>query len=71
MTPEHSQITNKLVSVRNVNFMRLDLCYGIWQAEQDNVLKAKDDLEKVRLICRTDCRAYQMLKNVIDGRATY
>ena len=25
--------------------------YGMWQAEQGNVLKAKDDLEKVRLIC--------------------
>jgi len=41
--------------------------YGMWQAEQGNVLKAKDDLEKVRLICgNTDCRPYQMLKDVID-----
>jgi tetratricopeptide (TPR) repeat protein len=45
--------------------------YGMWQAEQGNVLKAKDDLEKVRLICGTDCRAYQMLKDTIDGTATY
>ena len=45
--------------------------YGMWQAEQGNVLKAKDDLEKVRLICGTDCRAYRMLKDVIDGTATY
>jgi tetratricopeptide (TPR) repeat protein len=45
--------------------------YGMWQAEQGNVLKAKDDLEKVRLICGTDCRAYQMLKDAIDGTATY
>jgi hypothetical protein len=30
----------------------------MWQAEQGNVLKAKDDLEKVRLICGTACRAY-------------
>ena len=45
--------------------------YGMWQAEQGNVLKAKDDLEKVRLICGTDCRAYKMLKDVIDGTATY
>jgi len=34
--------------------------YGMWQAEQGNLLKAKDDLEKVRLICaprasRTRC----------------
>jgi tetratricopeptide (TPR) repeat protein len=45
--------------------------YGMWQAEQGNVLKAKDDLEKVRLICGTDCEAYKMLKDVIDGTATY
>ena len=45
--------------------------YGMWQAEQGNVLKAKDDLEKVRLICGTDCRAYRMLKDAIDGTTTY
>ena len=45
--------------------------YGMWQAEQGNVLKAKDDLEKVRLICGTDCKAFQMLKDAIDGTATY
>jgi tetratricopeptide (TPR) repeat protein len=45
--------------------------YGMWQAEQGNVLKAKDDLEKVRLICGTDCRAYQMLKDAIEGTVTY
>ena len=33
--------------------------YGMWQAEQGNVLKAKDDLEKVRLICGTDCQGVQ------------
>ena len=45
--------------------------YGMWQAEQGNILKAKDDLEKVRLICGTDCRAYRMLKDAIDGTVTY
>jgi tetratricopeptide (TPR) repeat protein len=45
--------------------------YGMWQAEQGNLLKAKDDLEKVRLICGTDCRPYKMLKDAIDGTATY
>jgi len=45
--------------------------YGMWHAEQGNLLKAKDDLEKVRVICGTDCRAYRMLKDVIDGTATY
>jgi tetratricopeptide (TPR) repeat protein len=46
--------------------------YGMWHAEQGNVLKAKDHLEKVRLICgNTECRPYRMLKDVIDGTATY
>jgi tetratricopeptide (TPR) repeat protein len=46
--------------------------YGMWHAEQGNLLKAKDDLEKVRVICgNTDCREYRLLKDVIDGTATY
>jgi tetratricopeptide (TPR) repeat protein len=46
--------------------------YGMWHAEQGNVLKAKDDLEKVHAICgNTECREYVALKAVIDGTATY
>jgi tetratricopeptide (TPR) repeat protein len=46
--------------------------YGMWQAEQGNVLKAKDDLEKVRAICgNSECREYKALKDVIDGTVTY
>ena len=45
--------------------------YGMWQAEQGNLLKAKDDLEKVRLICGTTCEPYKMLQDVIDGTQTY
>jgi tetratricopeptide (TPR) repeat protein len=46
--------------------------YGMWQAEQGNLLKAKDDLEKVRVICgNTDCAEYRKLKGVIDGTTTY
>ena len=45
--------------------------YGMWQAEQGNILKAKDDLEKVKSICGTQCRSYVALKEVIDGTATY
>jgi tetratricopeptide (TPR) repeat protein len=45
--------------------------YGMWHAEQGNVLKAKDDLEKVRTICGTQCRAYTELQAVIDGTRTY
>jgi tetratricopeptide (TPR) repeat protein len=46
--------------------------YGAWQVEQGNLLKAKDDLEKVRVICgNTDCAPYRKLKDVIEGTATY
>jgi tetratricopeptide (TPR) repeat protein len=45
--------------------------YGMWHAEQGNVLKAKDDLEKVRSICGTQCREYTALKAAIDGTVTY
>ena len=45
--------------------------YGMWHAEQGNLLKAKDNLEKVRLICGTTCKEYVALKEVIDGTRTY
>jgi len=46
--------------------------YGMWHAEQGNLLKAKDDLEKVRQICgNTECHEYVALKEVIDGTRTY
>jgi tetratricopeptide (TPR) repeat protein len=46
--------------------------YGMWQAEQGNLLEAKDDLEKVRAICgNTECHEYVALRDVIDGTKTY
>jgi tetratricopeptide (TPR) repeat protein len=46
--------------------------YGMWHAEQGNLLKANDDLEKVHAICgNTECREYVELKAVIDGTKTY
>ena len=45
--------------------------YGMWHAEQGNLLKAKDDLEQVRLICGTECKEYVALREVIDGTRTY
>ena len=45
--------------------------YGAWQAEQGNLLKARDYLQKVASICGTDCREYTLLKGVIDGTAVY
>ena len=63
--------SRKLALVADPNHAVTWSYYGMWQAEQGNVLKAKDDLEKVRLICGTDCRAYRMLKDAIDGTTTY
>ena len=45
--------------------------YGMWHAEQGNLLKAREHLEKVQSICGTDCREYAMLKEVIAGTRTY
>jgi tetratricopeptide (TPR) repeat protein len=45
--------------------------YGMWHAEQGNMLKAQDYLEKVRLICGSGCREYVELKGVMDGTVTY
>jgi tetratricopeptide (TPR) repeat protein len=45
--------------------------YGMWHAEQGNILKAKDDLQKVASICGTTCHEYTALKAVIDGTVTY
>jgi len=46
--------------------------YGMWHAEQGNLLKANDDLEKVRAICgNTECKEYRALKDAIDGTIPY
>ncbi len=45
--------------------------YGMWHAEQGNLLKAKDYLAKVASICGTSCREYTELKQVIEGARTY
>ena len=45
--------------------------YGMWQVEQGHMVKAEEYLEKVRLICGTDCRAYKVLKDAIDDTVTY
>jgi tetratricopeptide (TPR) repeat protein len=45
--------------------------YGMWHAEQGNLLKAKDDLEQVHLICGAECKESVALKEVIDGTRTY
>jgi tetratricopeptide (TPR) repeat protein len=45
--------------------------YGMWHAEQGNLLKARDHLTKVASICGTQCREYVMLKEVIEGTRAY
>jgi tetratricopeptide (TPR) repeat protein len=45
--------------------------YGMWHAEQGNLLKAQDYLTKVASICGTECKEYTELKGVIEGTRTY
>jgi tetratricopeptide (TPR) repeat protein len=45
--------------------------YGMWYAEQGNLLKAKDYLEKVRSACGTECSPYKQLVAAIAGTVTY
>jgi len=54
------------------NHVRTWSYYGMWHAEQGNLLMAQEYLEKVRLICgNTECEAYTKLKGVIEGTETY
>lgn len=45
--------------------------YGMWHAEQGNLLKAREYLAKVETLCGTKCREYTELKGVIAGTRTY
>jgi tetratricopeptide (TPR) repeat protein len=45
--------------------------YGMWHAEQGNLLKARDHLAVIRSICGTRCREYTELKGVIEGTRLY
>ncbi len=46
--------------------------YGMWHAEQGNLLKARDHLAKLETLCgNTECREYVMLKEVIEGTRVY
>ena len=55
----------------NPRYARTWSYYGMWHAEQGNLLKARDILEKVRSICGTECKEYTELKGVIDGTVVY
>jgi hypothetical protein len=43
----------------------------MWHAEQGNLLKAQDHLDKVRTLCGSGCREFVELKAVMDGSGTY
>ena len=45
--------------------------YGMWHAEQGNLLKAADMLQKVRSICGTECKEYTELKSALEGTIVY
>jgi tetratricopeptide (TPR) repeat protein len=45
--------------------------YGMWHAEQGNLLKARDYLATVMSICGVECREYTELKGVIEGTRLY
>jgi tetratricopeptide (TPR) repeat protein len=45
--------------------------YGMWHAEQGNLLKARDHLAMVESLCGTQCREYTELKGVIEGTRVY
>ena len=53
------------------NFARTWSYYGMWYAEQGNLLKAQDILDKVRSICGTECKEYTELKGVLEGNNVY
>jgi len=54
------------------NHVRTWSYYGMWHAEQGNLLMAREYLEKVRLICgNTECEEYTKLKGVIEGTIAY
>jgi tetratricopeptide (TPR) repeat protein len=46
--------------------------YGMWYAEQGNVLKAEDFLQKIRVACGgIECEPYKNLRGVLEGKFTY
>jgi tetratricopeptide (TPR) repeat protein len=54
------------------NHVRTWSYYGMWHAEQGNVLMAQEYLQKVKLICGNEtCEEFVKLKGVIEGTTTY
>jgi tetratricopeptide (TPR) repeat protein len=69
---EDSRLWYERALAADPNHVRTWSYYGMWHAEQGNMLKARDHLEKVQAICgNTTCKEYVDLKGVIEGTATY
>ncbi len=68
---EDSKLWYERALATDPNHARTWSYYGMWHAEQGNVLKARDHLAKVETLCGTKCREYTELKGVIEGTRTY
>jgi tetratricopeptide (TPR) repeat protein len=69
---EDSKIWYEKALAADPNHVRTWSYYGMWHAEQGNMLMAQDFLKKVQLICgNTECDDYVKLKGVIEGTHTY
>jgi tetratricopeptide (TPR) repeat protein len=69
---EDSKVWYERALAADPNHVRTWSYYGMWHAEQGNMLKARDHLEKIQAICgNTTCKEYVDLKGVMEGTATY
>jgi tetratricopeptide (TPR) repeat protein len=68
---DDSQLWYERALAADPNHARTWSYYGMWHAEQGNLLKARDYLAKVETLCGTKCREYTELKGVIAGTRTY
>ena len=55
----------------DANHARTWQYYGMWHLEQGNRLKAEDHLQKIQVICGTDCKEFQSLKGALEGTVSY
>jgi tetratricopeptide (TPR) repeat protein len=69
---EDSKIWYERALAADPNHVRTWSYYGMWHAEQGNILKARDHLDRIQAICgNTTCKEYVDLKGVMEGTATY
>jgi tetratricopeptide (TPR) repeat protein len=69
---EDSKLWYERALAADPNHVRTWSYYGMWHAEQGNMLKARDHLDKIQALCgNTTCKEYVDLKGVMEGTATY